>query len=88
MLKIQQAKTIKRYREITGTHTLPFTALTVAVEPFISRDANLRQRWDALWASRFDVNQLYVAGLDDDHIDSALKDICNRCYPAKELGIV
>jgi hypothetical protein len=34
-----------------------------------------RYRWDLLHASRFDTNQLYKAGLNDSHIDTALRKI-------------
>jgi hypothetical protein len=36
----------------------------------------MRFRWDALHASKFDTNVLYKAGLNDDHIDTALRAIC------------
>ncbi len=34
-----------------------------------------RARWDALWASGFDVARLYKEGLNDEHIDTALRSI-------------
>jgi len=36
---------------------------------------SVRQRWDALWLSKYDVSKLYDAGLNDDHIDTALRSI-------------
>ena len=36
---------------------------------------SVRQRWDALWLSKYDVRKLYNAGLNDDHIDTALRSI-------------
>ena len=41
-------------------------------------EATERQRWDALWASGYPVSKLYDAGLNDDHIDTALKAIAKR----------
>mgnify|MGYP007073536697 CR=1 FL=1 len=35
----------------------------------------MRYRWDLLWASHFPVNRLYAAGLNDNHIDTALRNI-------------
>ena len=37
-----------------------------------------RARWDALWASGFDAAPLYLAGLNDDHIDTALRKIARE----------
>jgi hypothetical protein len=34
-----------------------------------------RFRWDVLWASGYPVNSLYNAGLNDAHIDTALRKI-------------
>jgi hypothetical protein len=39
----------------------------------ITDGASMRNRWDTLWASRYDVSKLYRAGLDDGHIDTALR---------------
>ena len=39
------------------------------------KDLDARYRWDLLWASRFDIAALYAAGLNDDHIDTALRAI-------------
>jgi hypothetical protein len=36
---------------------------------------SMRKRWDAMWASGFDIMRLYNAGLNDAHIDTALKRI-------------
>jgi hypothetical protein len=44
--------------------------------------ASMRNRWDVLWRSEFPVNRLYVAGLDDSHIDTALR----RCADRAERG--
>jgi len=35
----------------------------------------MRQRWDLLHDSKFDTRSLYGAGLNDDHIDTALRAI-------------
>lgn len=35
----------------------------------------MRYRWDVLHASRFDVCELYAQGLNDNHIDTALRSI-------------
>lgn len=39
--------------------------------------AGMRDRWDALWRSGYDVNKLYNDGLNDDHIDTALRAIAH-----------
>jgi hypothetical protein len=40
-------------------------------------NATERQRWDAMWravdAGSFDVGEFYKAGMNDDHIDTALR---------------
>jgi hypothetical protein len=58
---------------------LDYEELRTAIGTDMPRMANERQRWDALWravdAKRFDVNRLYKAGLNDAHIDTALKRI-------------
>jgi hypothetical protein len=41
-------------------------------------EASMRNRWDALWRSGFNLSQLYKAGLNDDHIDTALRRIARR----------
>jgi hypothetical protein len=42
-------------------------------------NASERQRWDAMWravdAGAFDVGAFYTAGMNDDHIDTALRRI-------------
>jgi len=45
--------------------------------PFMPLDGmnSERKRWDALWASGFPAMELYNAGLNDAHIDTALKKI-------------
>lgn len=35
--------------------------------------ATMRERWDGLWRSKFNVSRLYNAGLNDNHIDTALR---------------
>lgn len=60
-----------------------FNELSAALQPY--RDAvsaaltkghsEKPARWDALWASRFDVAPIYKAGCNDDHIDTALRKI-------------
>lgn len=37
-----------------------------------------RFRWDCLWASKFNISDLYSEGLNDEHIDTALRDILNH----------
>jgi hypothetical protein len=44
----------------------------------LTPEATMRNRWDALWRSKFPVNKLYDAGLHDDHIDTALRAIARR----------
>jgi hypothetical protein len=44
----------------------------------LTPEATMRNRWDALWRSRFPVNKLYDAGLNDNHIDTALRHIANN----------
>jgi hypothetical protein len=38
-------------------------------------DENTRQRWDLFWRSDYPIQRLYDAGLNDDHIDTALRRI-------------
>lgn len=54
-----------------------YSALKLAVEPVMPKDGanSERKRWDALWASKFDVSKIYKAGFSDHHIDTALKQI-------------
>ena len=47
----------------------------------IAASASMRQRWDLLWASRFDTRKLYAAELNDDHIDTALRAIAHDHEP-------
>ncbi len=56
-----------------------YTALKQAVEPVMPKDGanSERKRWDALWASGFNVSPLYKAGFNDAHIDTALKQIAS-----------
>jgi hypothetical protein len=37
--------------------------------------SDMRFRWDLLHASKFDTSALYAAGLNDTHIDTALRQI-------------
>lgn len=60
-----------------------FSALSAAVKPHIASTADpshspTRQRWDALWKSGFDTRKLYNAGLNDAHIDTALRRIQSK----------
>ncbi len=53
-----------------------YSELKAAVAPIgLIPEATMRNRWDALWASKYPVNKLYNAGLNDDHIDTALRQI-------------
>jgi hypothetical protein len=54
-----------------------YLALRDAVSPRMPLDGmnSERKRWDALWTSGFDTRRLYDAGLNDSHIDTALKKI-------------
>jgi hypothetical protein len=54
-----------------------YEALRTAVLPFMPAGAAERERWDALWASEFDVMPLYTY-LNDDHIDTALRAIAGN----------
>ena len=49
----------------------------ITVVPAIRNPATygMRQRWDALFASQYPVKKLYDAGLNDNHIDTALRNI-------------
>ena len=60
-----------------------FAALRTAVTPHLATTADpshsaMRQRWDAMHKSGFDTRPLYKAGLNDDHIDTALRRIQGR----------
>lgn len=52
-----------------------YSALKLAVLPVMPKEGmnSMRVRWDALWASKFDVTILHSAGYNDNHIDTALK---------------
>lgn len=56
-------------------------ALAKAI-PDMPANATVRQRWDALWravdAGRWDVGTFYKAGMDDNHIDTALRRIAKN----------
>jgi hypothetical protein len=60
-----------------------FASLSAAVAPHLASTADpahsaMRQRWDALHKSGFDTRPLYTAGLNDDHIDTALRRIQSK----------
>ena len=60
-----------------------FASLSAAVAPHLASTADpahsaMRQRWDALHKSGFDTRPLYAAGLNDDHIDTALRRIQSK----------
>ena len=57
-----------------------FTELAAAIDATIilAPGATMRERWNALFASGFPVNRLYDSGLNDNHIDTALRAIANR----------
>lgn len=44
----------------------------------LTANATMRQRWDALWRSKFDVRRFYKAGMNDDHIDTALRRVAQN----------
>ena len=58
-----------------------FQKLQAAVSPYVHTTSGetKRQRWDVLWRAvdekRFDILECYAAGLDDAHIDTALRTI-------------
>lgn len=43
----------------------------------ITTGASLLQRWNTLHASGYATSKLYTAGLNDDHIDTALRSIAH-----------
>jgi len=52
---------------------------------YVARDLSAKRfRWDMLHASGFDTGPLYRAGLDDNHIDTALKNI----LPVRENNLL
>lgn len=64
-----------------------YNDLSAALAPLLigkSGISTMRVRWDALWASNFTVNRFYNAGLNDDHIDSALRKIFRSYGQFKE----
>jgi len=60
-----------------------FAELRVAIARAggLSPHATMRERWDALHASRYPIARLYDAGLNDDHIDTALRRIARGERP-------
>lgn len=57
-----------------------FASLSAAVKPHLASTADpahspMRQRWDAMNKSGFNTSPLYKAGLNDNHIDTALRKI-------------
>jgi hypothetical protein len=63
---------MKRRLKMSGTL---FADLRAAIEATggLVPDSSMRNRWDALWRSGFPTQRLYAAGLNDDHIDTALR---------------
>jgi hypothetical protein len=60
-----------------------FASLRAAVTPHMASTADpshsaMRQRWDAMNKSGYDTRPLYKAGLNDDHIDTALRKIQSK----------
>jgi hypothetical protein len=53
--------------------------LRVAIDAVggITSGASMRNRWDQLWRSGFDTRKLYDDGLNDQHIDTALRAIAH-----------
>ena len=60
-----------------------FERLKAVVSPYM-KPGGVRERWDALWAAvdagEYDVGPLYRAGLNDAHIDTALRRV-QRAQP-------
>jgi hypothetical protein len=54
-----------------------FEELTSAIDAVggLTSTATMRNRWDQLWRSQYPVKKLYDAGLNDNHIDTALRHI-------------
>ncbi len=54
-----------------------FQELAAAIKAvgLLRPDATMKDRWNVLWHSNYDVNKLYNAGLDDVQIDTALRQI-------------
>ena len=56
-----------------------YEALSDAVLPIMRKVAHMplneRLRWDCLFASKFPIERLYNEGLDDNHVDTALRAI-------------
>ena len=52
-----------------------FEELRIAIDAVggLTPEATMRNRWDQLFRSGFPVKRLYDAGLNDDHIDTALR---------------
>ena len=61
--------------KMSKEHFLALQEACLAVLPAIRNPAcyGMRQRWDVLWSTGFDVESLYRVGLNDEHIDSALR---------------
>lgn len=61
------------------------TVMRAAIVPLDTKEAranylaaglsSMRYRWILLWSSKLDINVLYAAGLNDEHIDTALRHI-------------
>ena len=58
-----------------------YQALRDAIEPLLPQYGraygSMRHRWDLLWTSKFDVTPFYKTGLNDNHIDTALRKIAD-----------
>lgn len=66
-----------------------FAKLSAAVAPHLASTADpshspMRQRWDAMHKSGYDTRPLYKAGLNDDHIDTALRKIQSSENPKSD----
>ena len=57
-------------------------AIVLATYENIMEARHMRYRWDTLYASKFPVHTLYHAGLNDQHIDTALRAIMGDTYDA------
>jgi hypothetical protein len=71
---LDRDKTHAKLRRMKMSGTL-FADLRSAIEASggLVQGASMRNRWDALWRSGFPTQRLYAAGLNDDHIDTALR---------------
>jgi hypothetical protein len=84
-ITVAQLKELRSYI-LPALNKIPSAAQYAARDSSIPRidraqDTAKRHRWDALLASRFPVSTLYDAGLNDEHIDTALKHIIRTTHP-------